>query len=590
MTEKIVSITLIVFLLLTSVASVSAFHIGINKSKIMTPAACYITIYVDDDNTEGPWDGTLEHPYKSIMNGVDNASEGDKVFVFNGIYNDEHIYIRKTIKLIGEDKDNTIIYGPYFQVLQVNGFEIHNFWFNNPQPIFLYDCSNCIISGNIIIDFRSGWGIVLTNCSNCTLSDNNIQAYHAGPCAELRAKSVNNKIKNNILYGCNLEGMDDTTGICITHDSNDSTVENNMINNFDGAGIEIHDNTRAIIVDNIINNTKYGIDVLYSSNHKISRNKITNNSEGINTDSSDNVTISDNIIKDNTAYGISLSHSKDIEISRNIVDNNPCGIAFCLTERSTFSNNTVTNSSEIGINVMDSGKIDSNNLISYNKVKNCYCGIMAEHSWGNTYKNNTVNYNELGIMIYGEAKFNIITKNEVVKNGFGIVLYGFIKDGKKLIPFGNLVIANNICENFYCGAYATILTRFNQIYYNNFVGNYLNAFDNGTNLWYRYKTLGQSKGNYWDDYEGVDDQWPWGVGDTPYIIEGKTLRPSRDNYPSMDPFDINDMAVNAFEVTELNDSKLNLQISTRSLSSCQLNNQPSITFQKYKIGSAITNK
>ena len=30
------------------------------------------TIYVDDDNTAGPWDGTLEHPYQHIQDGVNN--------------------------------------------------------------------------------------------------------------------------------------------------------------------------------------------------------------------------------------------------------------------------------------------------------------------------------------------------------------------------------------------------------------------------------------------------------------------------------------------------------------------------------------
>jgi len=31
------------------------------------------TIYVDDDNTSGPWDGTIEHPYQYIEDGVDAA-------------------------------------------------------------------------------------------------------------------------------------------------------------------------------------------------------------------------------------------------------------------------------------------------------------------------------------------------------------------------------------------------------------------------------------------------------------------------------------------------------------------------------------
>jgi len=47
-----------------------------------------ITIYVDDDNTEGPWDGTKEYPYQSIKDGINNSSSYDTVFVFNGIYNE----------------------------------------------------------------------------------------------------------------------------------------------------------------------------------------------------------------------------------------------------------------------------------------------------------------------------------------------------------------------------------------------------------------------------------------------------------------------------------------------------------------------
>lgn len=53
-------------------------------------------IYVDDNNTEGPWDGTLDHPYQFIQDGIDNASNGDTVFVFNGHY-DENVVVDKTI-------------------------------------------------------------------------------------------------------------------------------------------------------------------------------------------------------------------------------------------------------------------------------------------------------------------------------------------------------------------------------------------------------------------------------------------------------------------------------------------------------------
>ena len=46
------------------------------------------TIYVDDDNTEGPWDGTVEHPYQYIQDSIDNGQPGDSVYIFNGLYNE----------------------------------------------------------------------------------------------------------------------------------------------------------------------------------------------------------------------------------------------------------------------------------------------------------------------------------------------------------------------------------------------------------------------------------------------------------------------------------------------------------------------
>jgi hypothetical protein len=45
------------------------------KSDVVGTAGA--TIYVDDDNVAGPWDGTLSFPYRTIQDGINNTSEGD---------------------------------------------------------------------------------------------------------------------------------------------------------------------------------------------------------------------------------------------------------------------------------------------------------------------------------------------------------------------------------------------------------------------------------------------------------------------------------------------------------------------------------
>jgi hypothetical protein len=66
-----------------------------------------ITFYVDDNNTEGPWDGTPEHPYQTIIQAVQNASDGDTIFVFNGTY--KGFTAKKQLNFIGESNIDTII-------------------------------------------------------------------------------------------------------------------------------------------------------------------------------------------------------------------------------------------------------------------------------------------------------------------------------------------------------------------------------------------------------------------------------------------------------------------------------------------------
>ncbi len=66
------------------------------------------TIFTDDENTEGPWDGTEEFPYQYIQEAVDDAGTGDTVYISTGLYS-EDIMVYTQIDIVGEEKEKTII-------------------------------------------------------------------------------------------------------------------------------------------------------------------------------------------------------------------------------------------------------------------------------------------------------------------------------------------------------------------------------------------------------------------------------------------------------------------------------------------------
>lgn len=83
-------------------------------------AAWADTLYVDQTNTTGPWDGTEAYPYKKIQDAINAANSGDTVFVNAGTYDvaegepgyPQGITISKSLNLQGESPGNTFIEGP----------------------------------------------------------------------------------------------------------------------------------------------------------------------------------------------------------------------------------------------------------------------------------------------------------------------------------------------------------------------------------------------------------------------------------------------------------------------------------------------
>ena len=277
---KALVFAVILFFICMSIPSSTAFD---NVKKSSMPVSNGNTLYVG---------GSGEGNYSKIQDAIDNASNGDTVFVYNGTYY-ENIVVDKTINLIGEDKNKTSIDGQgngnvveiYAQLTTLSGFSIKN---NNNETLrdgIVIFSNNNIVINNKILNNSIGitvWGI------------NNTFSY--------------NKISENF------------KGLYVLNSSN-NIIENIIYSN-EGFGIDLGMSTCNIILKNEISNNRNGISLSYSDNNTISYNFIWNNSEGIPNYKSHNNNFSYNHIFLNEFDGIDLYESNKNIIYKNNFSNN----------------------------------------------------------------------------------------------------------------------------------------------------------------------------------------------------------------------------------------------------------------------------
>jgi len=231
------------------------------------------TIYVDDDNTTGPWDGTPEHPYQNITSGLEHAVPGDTVFVFNGTYT-ESIVIDEALNLTGESNIATIIdAGGVTQTINiiVNNVSLSGFNVKNGNygtcGVRLYGVNGCRIFENRFTRLFVAVGAEYS--INNTISDNYIEDL-SHP-AIVIFHSHNNTVSGNTITSVSPTVWEDGA-ISIEADSTGNTVASNNITDVsDIAAIWISgdDTYNNIVSQNYIEDCERGIDLYYGTYENI---------------------------------------------------------------------------------------------------------------------------------------------------------------------------------------------------------------------------------------------------------------------------------------------------------------------------------
>jgi parallel beta-helix repeat protein len=209
--------------------------------------------------------GSGEGNYSKIQDAIDNAATGDIIYVYLGVYK-ENILINKSLTVIGEEKNITIIDGSennYVIQIFANDTRISNFTIQNCSKNGInIECSGCIIDNNIIQNC-SYLGISMRNSTHAIISNNIIRYNERGLCLCLfcfDTTILSNKIEKN-----------NYCGLYFYQSCNNYVLKNNFEKNKCGMIISIsHNNTFKL--NNICSCKICNLNLYKSSNNSIINN------------------------------------------------------------------------------------------------------------------------------------------------------------------------------------------------------------------------------------------------------------------------------------------------------------------------------
>ncbi len=454
-----------------------------------TPSA---DVYVDDDYNSSTPGWQYDH-FSVIQDGIDAVVENGTVYVANGTYY-ENVEVNKTVDLIGEDRNRTIIDGGgsggvafvSADSVTITGFTILN---GSRYGIRMRNTDNNVVKGVHV--FNNFKGISLQGIAGSDRDNNKI---------------LDSKIFNNLL------------GITTDPNSDYDIICNNTLNN-NAFALRIGGSCGDVIDSNLIKNNQIGVFIGGAPGTIMTNNSLDNNSYNLGIEGGAGG-FDHNIDTSNMVNGKPILYLKDksnITINQNITFGY---LGIVNSENVTVKNVTLENNLQ-GVLL---GNTENCRVENVNARKN-WVSIYVENSYNNRIAKNTLHsslglsdirvdyplFPSSGILLQSSSSTNI-TSNQIYNNSnYGISLWE----------------SSN-----------------NTIYHNNLINNTQQAYDNGNNTWSGGYPSG---GNYWSDYDEADEgaydgyygpnqSYPMsdGIADSPYNISGGS---NQDRYPLMEPWE-----------------------------------------------------
>lgn len=371
--------------------------------------------------------------YSKIQDAIDNASERDTIFVFNGTYC-ENVYVNKRLNIIGEIKDSVII----------NGQQIAD---------TLTLCSN----GNTIFNLK------IVNSGD----------FDAG----LKLNSNSNLIENCIIENC-WDGIE-------IGSAEYNTISNCEIRSNNWSGIIFFNSKNNTIDKCDIHSNSDGLLIISSSYNEIKNSEIRSNiAEGIELEqvSIKNI-FQNNSVNDNGGYGLfTYWDSDETYIYRCEFKNNNIGIAIGSPSRGGSKKTQIIscdilNNEDSGVYYMGDGLLSSGTQVNYCNIYGNKYGIFTRNSprihinakynwWGSKFgpkmfgSARSIYYQFFNsrITVYPWLKspfelpdfeeLNQITENDIAKEGV-LLLKGYLEDFKAIMKEKiNSIISRDGTYNF----------------------------------------------------------------------------------------------------------------------------------------------